>query len=83
MQYEHGVTAIEDVLMVRLDKDVQYRYHDAVQFEGGRTEKLQQFPVGTSATVLVLGNIEAPEDKTLASPAPEVSRTFNNSGFFA
>jgi hypothetical protein len=83
MQYEHGVTAIEDVLMVRLDKDVQYRYHDAVQFEGGRTEKLQQFPVGTSATVLVLGNIEAPEDNTLASPAPEVSRTFNTDGFFA
>jgi hypothetical protein len=31
----------------------------------------------------VLGNSEAPEDKTLASPAPEVARTFNTGGFFA
>src|SRR5260370_16710748 len=56
MQYEHGVTAIEDVLMVRLDKDVQYRYHTAVPFEAARTKHLQQSPVRTPATFLVLAH---------------------------
>lgn len=70
MQYEHGITAIEDVLFAKLHQDRAYGYHDGVRLENGREYTLQDFPVGTRATVLMLADAQAPEDKPLASPAP-------------
>lgn len=70
MQYEHGITAIEDVLFAKLNQDRAYGYHDGVRLENGREYTLQDFPVGTRATVLMLADAQAPEDKPLASPAP-------------
>lgn len=72
-QWESGLLHAEDVVVTRLDVGNQHTYHDAVQFSGGRVEKLQAFPVGTRATVIMLGDVRAPEDRPLANhadPAP-------------
>lgn len=70
MQFEYGLLAVEDAVVLRVNPAEKYTYHDAVQFEGGHIEKLQQFPVGTQARVVVLGDVSAPEDHALTNPAP-------------
>lgn len=69
MQYDYGITAIEDVLFVKLGKELVC-HHDGVRLENGREHTLQVFPAGTRATVLMLSDAAAPEDRALAAPAP-------------
>lgn len=68
-QYAHGVTNLEDVVMVRMNEETRHGYHDGVRLENGAEVLLQTFPEGTQATVLVLGDAKAPEDRSLAAPA--------------
>lgn len=63
----------ETVTMVRLDA-LQYLHLDAARFANGDERSLQTLPLGTKATVVVLGDRNAPEDRSLASaivPAPD------------
>jgi hypothetical protein len=70
MQYENGVTAIEDVIFTQKKQSEGYGYRDGVRLENGKQYLLQDFPEGTRATVLMLADTAAPEDKAVASDAP-------------
>lgn len=63
----------ETVEMIRLNNEGQHIHRDAVRFGNGGITTLQTLPAGTKATVVVLGNRNAPEDWTLASTAPPPS----------
>lgn len=61
-QKEHGVGAVEEVAMTRLETGL---YKDAVRFSNGTVVLLQRLTIGLSAVVMTYG-----AERAEAAPAP-------------
>ncbi len=66
IQKEHGVGAVEEVVMTRLEERA-YAYKDGVRFSNGIELLLQRLNVGLSAVVMTFGDerAEAPHAESL------------------
>ncbi|HTR83585.1 MAG TPA: hypothetical protein VMI56_03835 [Reyranella sp.] len=77
-QQEHGVGAVEEVVMIRLE-NVAYGYKDGVRFSNGAEVLLQRLDVGLSAVVMTFGaelpsppHIESTTAEPIAVREPEL-----------
>jgi hypothetical protein len=72
-QKEHGVGAVEEVVMTRLEERA-YAYKDGVRFSNGTEVLLQRLTVGLSAVVMTYGaeRAESAPAEPMAAREPEM-----------
>ncbi|MBN9087476.1 MAG: hypothetical protein J0J01_11255 [Reyranella sp.] len=68
-QKEHGVGAVEEVAMTRLETGL---YKDAVRFSNGTVVLLQRLDIGLSAVVMTYGAEQAEAAPTAPAREPEL-----------
>src|ERR1700744_5277311 len=73
IQKEHGVGAVEEVVMTRLDSIV-HGYKDGVRFSNGAELLLQRLDVGLSAVVMTYGAERAEPANADAPPTASIVR---------